>query len=150
MTDHFSFALRSLHACEVEITDDDLDVDIVMSLHELYTAKACDELAVALAELIEGGEVVQVRADGEWPGGFLLHAGVRRDDVVYDIEGVHEVDEWIDRWGRGMDVEVRFLDPAADQQTHQNGRSRQIAVETALRLLEVPELDGARKSSLQL
>jgi hypothetical protein len=150
MKDQWSDELRSLHAYEVDVRDSEFDIDISMSLHDLYTARACDELALALAEMIDGSEVVQVRVAGNWPGGFLLHAGVHRDDCVYDIEGVHEIDEWIERWGRGMDIEVKFSTPATDQQTFENVRSRQIAVETALRLLEVPELSNARKSLLQL
>lgn len=150
MTDHCSSELKCLHSSDAEFCDIELGVDVVVSLHEMYTSRACDELAVALAELVEGGEVIQVRTAGDWPGGLLLHAGVHRDDWVYDIEGAHEVDEWIDRWGRGMDIEVCFLELAHDQQTFQDGKSRQLAVDTALRLLEVPELASARKSLLQM
>lgn len=150
MTDHCSPELQSLLSCEVGFRDEELGVDVVVSLHEMYTVRACDELAVALAELVEGGEVIQVWTVGQWPGGLLLHAGVHRDDWVYDIEGMHDIDEWIDRWGRGMEIEVRFIDPATDQKTFQNTRSRQLAVDTALHLLDVPELGSARKSLLQM
>lgn len=150
MTDHCSPELQLLHSRNVEFRDDEFDVDVTMSLHEMYTARACDELAVALVELIEGGEVIEVRTAGTWPGGLLLHAGVHRDDWVYDIEGMHEIDEWIDRWGRGMEIEIRIPDPATNQQTFQNARSRQLAVDTALRLLDVPELVSARASLLQM
>lgn len=150
MTDHCSAELETLHTWEIEIRDDEFDIDISMSLHDLYTARACDELAVVLSEMIDGSEVVQIRVAGEWPGGFLLHAGVHRDDCVYDIEGVHEIDEWVDRWGRGMEIEVVFLRSETEQQTFQSVRSQQIAVDTARRLLETPEFGTARKTLLQM
>jgi hypothetical protein len=149
MTDHCSAELMSLHACDVEWRDAELGVDFLLSLHEMFTARACDELAVALAEHIEGGEVIQIRTVGEWPGGLLLHAGVHRDHCVYDVEGMHEMNEWIDRWGRGMEIEVRFLDPVTEQQPFRNMRSQQLAVDTALRLLDVPEFGSARQSLLK-
>jgi hypothetical protein len=148
--EHCSAELQGLLSCDARFFDDELGVDLVVSIHDMYTARACDELAFAMAELVEGAEVIQVKTAGEWPGGLLLHAGVHRDDVVYDIEGAHEVDEWIGRWGRGMEIEVRFFDLDSDQETFQNTRSRQLAFETAQRLLEVPELSDARKSLLQL
>ncbi len=150
MMEHCSSELQELLCRDVRFCDDEFGVEVVLSVHEMYTARACDELAVALAELVEGSEVIQVRTAGEWPGGLLLHAGVHRDDIVYDIEGAHEIDEWIDRWGRGMEIEVKMFDPSTGQSTFQNERSRKLAVETAQLLLEVPELCLARKSLLQM
>lgn len=150
MTDIFSDELKTLHEGSFLFRDDDFDIDVVMSVHELYTERACDELAVALAALVQGGDVVQVRVAGHWPGGQLLHAGVHREDLVYDIEGVHEIDEWIERWGRGMDIEVFFSSHMDEQATFQNERSRKFAEEVAAKLIEVPELGRARMSLLQL
>jgi hypothetical protein len=149
LTDNFSEELKSLHAGDVIFRDEEFGIDVWMSVHELFTARACDELAVALAELIDGGDVVEIRTAGDWPGNLLLHAGVHRDDRVYDIEGAHEIDEWIERWGRGMDIEVRFSTFADEQHTFQNSKSRNFAEEIAAKLFEVPELGSARKSLLQ-
>ena len=150
VVEHCSSELQALLCREVEFIDDEFGIKVLLSVHEMYTSRACDELAVALCELVEGSSIIQVKTAGEWPGGLLLHAGVQRDDVVYDIEGAHDVDEWIDRWGRGMDIEVHRFDPSVGQNTFQNETSRKLAIETADLLLDVPELYVARKSLPQM
>lgn len=120
------------------------------SVHEVYTTRACDELALTLAEVIPGGEIVHVRTFDDDSDGFLVHAGVERDDVVYDIEGAHDFDEWFRRWGSGLDVDLMYRTPASEQATFASEESRKVAEDVARHLIRVPELEGVGQPGFAL
>ncbi len=133
--------LRSIQNQIVVINDSGIDMS--WSIHDIFTARACDELAVKLAEAIPDGDIIHVRARLGASSDFLVHAGVLRDDFVYDVEGVHDVDDWVERWSRGLDVEIHFRDPLSERRTFASSQSEVLAGDVADALMGVPEFAKA-------
>lgn len=78
---------------------DHFDADTV------YTQGDCEVFAVALQEIIPGSSLVAVYdpvnpETGRKTRGapYLIHAGVRDGDTVYDIRGASEVYSWVSVW----------------------------------------------------
>lgn len=133
--------LAKLHEQTALVEDE--GISLTWSIHEIYTSRCCDELAAVLVGRIPDSEIVHVRMVGTWPGGYLLQAGVHRDDRVYDIEGVHDIDDWVARWGRGGEIEVHFRDGSSQLNTFANKESEALANRVADELMAVPEFANA-------
>ena len=74
------------------------DVALPVNALEYFTCGRCWELAEALAELSQDRSIIEIRvSNGSW--NMLVHAGLRFGLHVIDIEGVHDRDKWIERWG---------------------------------------------------
>lgn len=140
----FSSDLKTIHDQIVVIVDEGIEMS--WTVHEFFTSRACDELAAKLVLQIPDSELIHLRVGGELPFGYLVHAGVHRDDLVYDIEGVHEIDDWIERWSRGGDIEVLHLEPGSQANTFATAMTEALANETALAVMDVPEFAKARFS----
>lgn len=67
---------------------------------EAYTCGDCWALAIAVSRLTKF-PVVTASIDNDW-----VHAAVLLpEDRVLDIQGVHTVEQWLDRWLDGMNGE---------------------------------------------
>lgn len=115
-------------------------------VHEVFISRACDELAAKLVLQIPDSELIHQRVSGELPFSYLVHAGVHRDDLVYDIEGVHDIDEWIERWSRGGDIDVLHPELGSQANTFATAMTEALADETALADMDAPEFAKARFS----
>lgn len=73
------------------------------AVEDMFTLGYCHVLAHALHA--RTGWPVVVAGDG--PGGVVgwVHVAVRRPDgSILDVQGVHDPDAWIDRWGQWADA----------------------------------------------
>lgn len=95
-----------------EIYDDER-VETYFSALELFTEKDCGSLSFVLSEHFNRCEIVQIVTE-IGPLVQLIHSGLKVGGRVYDIEGGHEVDDWIEKWGRGLYFRVRLFDCGED------------------------------------
>lgn len=97
--------LEEIHSMRVrDVTD---GIAQTMDAKEYFTCGRCWELAEALSEIVPGGRIVEIRADIASIN-MLLHAGVESSGTVHDIEGTHEISEWVTRWSSLEGATVSF------------------------------------------
>lgn len=76
-----------------------LDHEMGTTAADVFTTGWCSNLAVALQrEIPEGRTVAVVDFFHDERPEWLIHAGLRLGDFVVDVEGIHEVEKWFDRW----------------------------------------------------
>lgn len=126
--------------------------DPEMTVSDAFLTGWCSNLAAALQREIPEGKVVAVvdffhDERPEW----LIHAGLRLGDFVVDVEGIHEVENWFDRWSElseGDDCEL--VVDAEDFETDPSGDV--LAADVAARIVNSipPELIAVGRPAVAL
>jgi hypothetical protein len=123
------------------ITDVADGVPIPMTVHEYFTCGRCWELAEAMVEARPQARIIEIRvSNGSW--NMLVHAGIEHDGQVIDIEGRHELTQWVDRWSANWDSpEVSYRKGRGETLGFENRRTMRFARLAAARLLSAIETE---------
>ncbi len=118
--------------------------------YELYTSKNCLCLSRALAEILEEGSIVELFM---MLGPFrqTVHAGICLDGKVFDIEGAHNLEQWISKWSNGLEVQV-FYQPISNDLTSEwsNDEDMQYARSVVSDLMLAPEFEVIARAQKHL